>query len=168
MIEIKTERLTMRRFTLDDAPFFLRLVNDPDWIRNIGDRNVHTDDEARAYLTKSYLANYERNGFGLYLTALTDGTPIGMCGVMKRDGLDDIDIGFAFLPEGRGQGYAAEAARASLKYGKEVLKKSRVVAIVLPSNTPSVALLTKIGLTFERMIRMRDDADELAFYAIAL
>jgi [ribosomal protein S5]-alanine N-acetyltransferase len=168
MIEIKTERLTMRRFHLDDAPFFLSLVNDPEWIRNIGDRNVHTVEEARAYLTKSYLANYERNGFGLYLTALNDGTPIGMCGLIKRDGLEDVDIGFAFLPQWRGQGYAAEAALASLQYGKDVLKKSRVVAIVLPTNMPSVMLLKKIGLIFERKIRLNDDREELALYAITL
>ncbi len=163
---IETERLQLRRFTLDDADFFLTLVNDEEWIRNIGDRNVHTEDEARAYLTKSYLANYERNGFGLYLTALNDGTRIGMCGLIKRDGLDDVDIGFAFLPQWRGQGYAAEAARASLIYGRDVLKKTRIVAIVLPSNTASVVLLKQIGLQFEKMIQMPNDPDELALYAI--
>ena len=165
---IETERLNLRRFTLDDAPFFMALVNDSEWIKNIGNRNVHTLDEARAYLTKSYLANYERNGFGLYLTALKDGTPIGMCGLIKRDGLDDADIGFAFMPEWRGQGYAVEAARASLVYGREVLNKSRVVAIVLPSNTASVALLTKIGCRFEKMVQLPNDPEPLALYSVAL
>jgi [ribosomal protein S5]-alanine N-acetyltransferase len=165
---IETERLHLRRFTLDDADFFMALVNDSEWIRNIGNRNVHTLDEARAYLTKSYLANYERNGFGLYLTTLKDGTPIGMCGLIKRDGLDDVDIGFAFMPAWRGKGYALEAARASLDYGRDVLKKIRVVAIVLPSNTSSVALLKKIGLQFDKMVQMPNDKDELALYTIQL
>jgi [ribosomal protein S5]-alanine N-acetyltransferase len=176
MIEIETARLTLRRFTLEDAPFFRALVNDPDWIRNIGQRNIHTDADARAGLQKSYLDNYAENGFGLYLVALKDGspagtpagTPIGMCGLIKRKTLDDVDIGFAFLPSGRGQGYAEEAARASLQYGKDVLGKSRVVAIVLPTNLPSVALLEKIGLRFEKMIRLTDDADDLAYYSINL
>ena len=165
---IETERLHLRRFTIDDADFFMALVNDEEWIKNIGDRHVHTLDDARAYLTKSYLANYERNGFGLYLTTLKDGTPIGMCGLIKRDGLDDVDIGFAFMPAWRGQGYAAEAARASLIYGRDVLQKMRVVAIVLPSNTPSVVLLEKIGLQFEKMVQMPNDQDQLALYAINL
>lgn len=165
---IETERLHLRRFTVDDADFFLALVNDSEWIRNIGNRNVHTLDEARAYLTKSYLTNYERNGFGLYLTTLKDGTPIGMCGLVKRDGLDDVDIGFAFMPAWRGKGYAFEAARASLDYGRNVLKKIRVVAIVLPSNTSSVALLEKIGMQFEKLIQLHNDQDELALYTIAL
>jgi [ribosomal protein S5]-alanine N-acetyltransferase len=167
-IEIETERLLMRRFTLDDAPFFRALVNDAGWKRFIGERHVHTDDDARAYLTKSYLANYDRNGFGLYLASLKDGTPIGMCGLIKRDGLDDADIGFAFLEKWCGKGYALEAAHASLIYGRDVLKKSRVVAIVMPENKSSITLLEKIGLRFEENIRMKPEDEELALYAITL
>ncbi|NJR72011.1 MAG: GNAT family N-acetyltransferase [Gammaproteobacteria bacterium] len=143
----------------------MTLVNDSEWIKNIGDRNVHTLEDARAYLTKSYLANYERNNFGLYLTTLKDGTPIGMCGLIKRDGLDDVDIGFAFMPAWRGRGYAVEAARQSLIYGRDVLKKSRVVAIVLPTNTSSIAVLTKIGCQFEKMIQLPHNPEPLALYA---
>lgn len=168
LVEIETERLVLRRFTIDDAVFFMALLNDAAWIRYIGDRHVHSIAAAQAYLAKTYLAQYEKNGFGLYLTALKDGTPIGMCGLIKRDGLDDVDIGFAFLPAYRGCGYALEATRASLDYGRRILKKKRVVAITLPENTPSVALLEKLGLQFERLIRLRDDADELALYAIEL
>ncbi len=97
MNEIETARLILRRFTLDDAVFFRELLNDADWIRFIGDRNIHSDEEARAYLAKSYLSQYEKNGFGLNLAALKNGMPIGMCGLIKRDGLDDVDIGFAFF-----------------------------------------------------------------------
>ncbi len=168
MVEIETERLVLRRFTLDDAAFFMALLNDPDWIRYIGDRHVYTIDAARAYLAKTYLAQYEKNGFGLYLTALKNGTPLGMCGLIRRDGLDDVDIGFAFLPAHRGHGYAFEAAQASLDYGRTVLMKKRVVAITLPANTASVALIKKLGMGFERLIRLGDDPDELALYAVEL
>ena len=166
MIEFETERLILRRFTLDDAAFFRTLVNDPDWIRNIGDRNVHSDDDARASMQKSYLAHYAQHGFGLYLVALKDSTPIGMCGLIKRPTLEDTDIGFAFLPAGRGQGFAVEAARATLNYARDVLHKNRIVAIVLPANTPSVALLEKVGLRFEKLIRVGDDPEELGYYSI--
>ncbi len=168
MVEIETERLVLRRFVLNDAAFFMALLNDPDWIRFIGDRHVYNIDSARAYLAKTYLAQYEKNGFGLYLTALKNGTPLGMCGLIKRDGLDDVDIGFAFLPAHRGLGYALEAAQASLDYGRRVLIKKRVVAITLPANTASVAVIKKLGMRFERLIRLGDDPDELALYAVEL
>ena len=168
MKEIETVRLILRRFTLNDAIFFRALLNDPDWIRFIGDRNINSDEKARAYLAKSYLAHYEKNGFGLNLVAMKDGKPIGMCGLLKRDGLDDVDIGFAFLPAYRGNGYAVEAARAVLAYGRDVLHKNRVVAITLADNLTSSALLKKIGMHFETMVRLTDDGDELARYALDL
>lgn len=168
MAEIETKRLILRRFAIDDAPFFLSLLKDPDWIRFIGDHGVRSLNEARAYLVRTYIAQYEKNGFGFFLTLLKNGTPIGMCGLMKRESLDDIDIGFAFLPAYRGQGYAVEAARASLEYGRDVLKSKRVVAITLPENQSSIALIKKIGLRFERMIRLGDDPETLQLYAIAL
>ncbi len=168
MNKIETERLILRRFTLEDVMFFRELLNDADWIRFIGDRNVHSDEQARAYLTKSYLCQYEKNGFGINLVALKDGKPIGMCGLLKRDSLDDVDIGFAFLPAYRGKGYAVEAARAVLAYGRDVLHKKRVVAITLADNLTSISLLEKIGMHFETMVRLTDDDDELARYAIDL
>ncbi len=168
LIKIETKRLVLREVTPDDAAFFLALLTDPDWIRNIGDRNVHSLDDAVAYMHKAYIPQYAKHGFGLYLAARKDGTPIGMCGLIKRDTLDDVDIGFAFLPAYRGQGYALEAARATLQYGRDVLNKNRMVAITLPDNLPSVALLEKIGMKFARKIRLGDDPDELALYAIEL
>ena len=113
LIKIETERLVLREVTADDAAFFLALLNDVGWIRNIGDRNVHSSGEAVACMNKTYIAHYEKNGFGLYLVAFKNGTPIGMCGLIKRDALDDVDMGFAFLPAYRGQGYALEATRGS-------------------------------------------------------
>jgi RimJ/RimL family protein N-acetyltransferase len=165
-VTLETARLNLREFTLDDAPFFLALVNDADWLRFIGDRNVHTLDEARAYLAKHYIARYEQDGIGFYLTALKDsGVPIGMCGLIKREGLSDIDIGFAFMPEYRGNGYAIEAARATLVYARETLKLKRIVAITVPDNVNSISLLEKIGLRFESETRLPNDGDLLRLYA---
>jgi [ribosomal protein S5]-alanine N-acetyltransferase len=162
---IATERLIMRRMTPDDAPFVVTLVNDADWIRFIGDRNVHSEDDARAYLKRTYLAMYEKHGYGLYLVLRRDDdVPIGMCGVLKREGLEEADIGFAFLPAYRGHGYALEAARASLDYARDTLKLKSVVAITLPENRASIALLEKIGLQYVKRMRLADDADELALY----
>src|SRR5688572_10804905 len=96
MTALTTDRLILRELTLDDAEFILGLVNEPSWLRFIGDRGVRTLDDARAYISNGPMKSYERNGFGLYLTALKGaGTPIGMCGLIKRDGLDDVDVGFA-------------------------------------------------------------------------
>lgn len=166
---IDTPRLNLQAFTLDDAPFLRALVNDPDWLRFIGERNVHTDDDARAYLTRAYLNHYAEHGFGFYVVRRRlDPMPIGMCGLIRRPGLDDVDIGFAFLPAWRGQGYAEEAARASLDFARDHVKLRRVVAIVLPANQRSVALLEKIGMRFEKHVRMKPEDEELALMAIDL
>jgi RimJ/RimL family protein N-acetyltransferase len=167
--ELDTARLHLRQFTLDDAPFFLALVNEPDWLRFIGDRNVHTDEEARAYLAKHYIARYERDGFGFYLVSIKEsGEPIGMCGLIKREGLVDVDIGFAFMPAYRGQGYAYEAAAATIIYARETLRLTRIVAITVPYNAPSIALLEKIGLQFEREVNLPHDPEPLRLYVLNL
>lgn len=166
-VVIETQRLQLRRFAFTDAAFFIRLLNDPDWIRFIGDRDVHTDAQACAYMQKAYMAQYERMGFGLYLVQLkADRTPIGMCGLIKREGLDDVDIGFAFLREFRGEGYAHEAAAASIDYARDTLNMKRVVAIATPDNVSSIALLQKIGLRFDSTTRLKDEQVDLVVYAI--
>lgn len=167
MTVIQTERLSLRRMTLDDAAFIVTLVNDPDWLRYIGDRGVRNEDDARAYLTRTYLAMYEKCGYGLYLVQRReDHLPIGMCGVLKREGLEEADIGFAFLPAYRGQGYALEAARASLDYARDVLKLAAVVAITMPANLSSIALLEKIGLRFVKPVQLPKDTEPLSLYSI--
>ena len=109
---LETDRLILRQLSIEDDAFILELVNDPLWLRFIGDRGVRTLDEARNYILKGPVAMYERAGFGLYLVERKiDGVPMGICGLIKRDVLDDVDLGFAFLPEYRGQGYATESAR---------------------------------------------------------
>jgi RimJ/RimL family protein N-acetyltransferase len=165
---IETARLLLRRFTLDDAAFIRVLVNDPAWIQNIGDRQVHTLEEARAYLEKGQLAMYEREGFGLYAVVRKDsGETIGMCGLVRRAGLDDVDLGFAFLPEHRGHGYAIESARAVRDYAKETLGLKRLVAIVSPRNEPSIRLLEKLGFRRERAVKLPNDDEEIDLYALA-
>ena len=164
---IKTEHLTLRAVTLDDAPFIHELLNDGDWIRFIGDRGIRTLDDARRQISEKYMAAYARDGFGLMLVVRNvDDAPIGMCGLIRRVGLDDVDIGFAFLPRYRGQGAALEAARAALSHGRDVLRLKRVVAITLPINMSSISLLEKIGIKFESHFTMPNDPETLALYAV--
>ena len=149
----ETERLVLRRLTAADAGFILELLNDPDFIRYIGDKGARTLDDARRYIEAGPAASYARNGFGLYCVTLKqDGTPIGICGLVKRDGLDDVDVGFAFLPQYRAQGYARESAQAALRHGYEELGLPRIVAITSPDNRDSMKLLRRLGLRLERMI----------------
>jgi ribosomal-protein-alanine N-acetyltransferase len=163
---LETPRLTLRRFSLDDALFVLEMVNDPAWLQNIGDRHVRTLDDARAYLLKGTLAMYQRLGFGMHVVMLKESDePIGMCGLVKRDGIDDVDIGFAFLPQFRGRGLALESAAAVLEHGKRDLGLKRIVAIVSSANHHSIRILESIGLKFERMVKLPGDDEEIPLYA---
>ena len=159
---LETPRLRIRTFSVDDAPFAYELVNDPDWIRNIGDRNVRSLEDARGYLERGPIAMYERYGFSLFAVVLkeTDAT-IGMCGLIRREGLEDVDIGFAFLPANRGKGYALESAKAVMEHAWGPLRLARLVAIVDPANAPSIRLLETLGFTFERWMRLPNDPVEL-------
>jgi len=162
---LRTERLTLSRVDERDAAFILELVNDPDWLRNIGDRGVRTLEDARQFLRNGPMAMYERVGFGLYRVALTaDGTPIGLCGLLRRDTLDDVDLGFAFLPAHRGKGYAHEAAAATLRHGREQLGLARIVAIVSPGNDASIRLLRRLGMDYERTLQLSGGADEVLLF----
>jgi RimJ/RimL family protein N-acetyltransferase len=146
---LQTERLILRRYVESDAAFILELLNEPSWIRFIGDKNVRTVEDARNYLVKGPMAMYDRVGFGLWHVALkAGGEPIGMCGLIKRDTLEDVDIGFAFLPRYWGKGYAFEAAEATMNYGRDVLKLTRIVAITDPGNESSIKLIERIGLKY--------------------
>src|ERR1700730_16337280 len=166
--ELETERLILRQFTTDDAPFILELVNDSAWLQHIGDRAVRTLADARDYLSKGPIASYARNGFGLNLVELkSTREPIGECGFIKRDTLSDVDLGFAFLPQFRGMGYADEAARATLKNARQVLGVDRIVAIVSPANTRSIALLQKLGFRYERSLHLTpDDPEEISLFVL--
>jgi RimJ/RimL family protein N-acetyltransferase len=162
---IQTDRLVLRWLTTEDAAFIHELLNDPDWLRYIGDRGVRTLEDARNYLLQGPIAMYAQAGFGLYRVELRESrVPIGICGLLKRDALEDVDIGFAFLPQFRGQGYASEAAAATLAYGKRTLGLSRIVAIVSPENHLSIRLLGKLGLRFEQSLRLAGGADEVYLF----
>jgi ribosomal-protein-alanine N-acetyltransferase len=140
-------------------------VNDPAWLENIGDRNVRSLEDAREYLRKGALAMYDRLGFGMYVVTLQEtGESIGTCGLIKREGLDDVDMGFAFLPKYRGQGFALESARAVLEHGVRDFGLKRIVAIVSPGNQRSIRVLEKIGLVFERMVKLPGDDEEIPLY----
>lgn len=156
---LETERLVLRRLTVEDAPFLLRLLNEPSWLRFIGDRGVRTLDDARRYVLEGPIDMYERLGFGMYATTLkgNEASPIGICGLVKRPGLEDVDIGFALLPEFWGKGYAYEAASAVMAYAKGAVGLERVVAITSLDNESSARLLEKIGLRFERLIQLKGE-----------
>jgi [ribosomal protein S5]-alanine N-acetyltransferase len=142
-----TERLNLREFTLEDAKFIIKLLNTEGWIKYIGDRNIATAEDAKAYLSKGILKGYLEKGFGFYLVELKDNkTPIGMCGLIQRDSLPHTDIGFAYLPEFEGKGYAFEAANATMVLAKERFKLDTILAITLPSNERCISLLEKIGM----------------------
>lgn len=164
---LETERLVLRRLAVEDAPFMLGLLNEPSWLRFIGDRGVRTLEDARSYLLKGPIDMYERLGFGLYATALKEdeSAPIGICGLVKRDGLEDVDIGFAFLPKFWGKGYAHEAASAVMVYAKNVVRLTRIVAITAADNESAARLLEKVGLRFERMVRLSEDGEKIRLFA---
>ena len=163
---LETARLALRYLTPADSAFILELVTDPDWLRFIGDRGVRTAEDARGYIETGPMKLYERLGFGLYLVALKDGTPLGMCGLIKRDSLEEVDIGFAFLPAFRGHGYASEAACAVRDYAFEVLGLERIVAITSPDNDSSARLLERLGFAYEKTIPWQSAGEVSRLYAL--
>jgi len=167
MTVLETDRLTLRHLTLEDAEFILQLLNEPSFLHFIGDRGVRNVDDARNYILQGPIASYERFGFGLYLTEVTaTRAPIGICGLLKRESLEDADIGFAFLPPFWRQGYAFESAAAVITYGKDVLGKNRVLAITSLDNDASIKLLEKLGFRFERVTQLSEDAPEVKLFGL--
>ena len=161
---LETDRLILRHLTTDDAEFVLELLNDPSFIRYIGDKQVRTLDDARAYVLNGPAKSYDTYGFGLNLVELkSDGTPIGICGLLKRDTLPQPDIGFAFLPAYWNRGYAFEAAAAVMD-ARETLGVDCVLAITSPDNEASAKLLNKIGLRFDRLVKLSVDATEVKLF----
>jgi [ribosomal protein S5]-alanine N-acetyltransferase len=166
---LETDRLILRRLTVEDNAFILELVNDPLWLRFIGDRGVRTLEDARNYILKGPVTMYERVGFGLYLVEhKSNGVPMGICGLIKRDALDDVDLGFAFLPEFRTHGYAYESAAAVLAYGQSVFGLKRIVAITSPDNDRSMQLLEKLGFIFEKLIQLPHESEAVKLFAFAV
>ncbi len=163
---LETERLQLRRLTTDDAGFLIEVFNDPAFVRFVGDRNIRTVDQARDFIEKGPFESYRRHGFGHYVVIRkSDRRAVGICGFVKRDALDDADIGFSLLPEFRAQGYAFEAASALMAYGVDTLGLQRILAIASPDNSPSIRLLGKLGLAFERMVKLSEDGETLSLFA---
>lgn len=161
---LETDRLILRWLTPDDAAFILELLNEPAWIRYIGDKGVRTLDDAKNYILTGPMKMYSQFGFGLFLVERKEGSsPIGMCGLIKRDTLDNVDIGFAFLSRYQTHGYGFESASATLKYGYEQLDMERILAITSLDNHACSRLLEKIGMKYEGTIFL--DKEELKLFA---
>jgi len=154
---LETDRLLLREYTLRDASFIFKLVNTPSWLNFIGDRNVHSVADAKQFLKNNLMKSYSENGFGLWMVeTLNENIPIGMCGLVNRDSLDDIDIGFALLPEFEKKGYAFEAAQATIDYANNTLGLEKIVGITNANNIHSIALLNKLGLYFKKELQLSE------------
>ena len=164
---LETERLQLRWMTLDDAPMMFAVWNDPAFLRFVGDRGIRSLEEAEASMRDGPVHLYAEYGYGPFrVSRRDDGADMGVCGLYRRDGLDEPDIGFAFLPEFRGQGYGYEASVAVLDHARDELKLPRVTAIVSPSNDASIALLEKLGMRYDKMMRLPGDDEDVSLYVI--
>lgn len=170
MIIAETKRLIISKFLIEDATFFLELVNAPNWIKFIGDSHTKTISDAEKRISEGHLQSYKDFGFGFYKVLLKDenNKPIGTCGLIKRDTLDDVDLGFAFLPEYEGKGFGFEASQEVIKLAKNHFKLEKLLAITTSANTKSIKLLEKLGLNFQKTIKPFDDEKELLLFAINL
>ena len=167
MIVLETQRLTLRHATSGDADFMLRLLNEPSFIRFIGDRGVRTLDDAERYIADRLVGSYERHGYGLYVVERREEPgPIGICGLVKRDALPDADIGFAFLPEFWSAGYAYESAAAVKQHALEALGMSRLLAITNDDNVASIRLVERLGLSYVRMMELAPGEAPVRLFAL--
>lgn len=165
---IETERLQLREFTLADAPYMLRQLNESSFIENIADRGVRTLQQAEAYLQNGAIASYAQCGFGFWaVIEKSSGQIIGMCGLVKRDNLPDADLGYSFLPEYVGKGYALEAAQACVDAANKSFNLPTLLAIVNTNNFASRKLLEKLGFTLQRMIALYENQPDLCLYSIS-
>lgn len=165
---LKTGRLLLRELESNDHPFILELLNSPGWLQYIGDKHVHTEQQAKQYIENGPQTSYRENGFGLWLAeAQPGGEAVGLCGLLKRSELEHPDIGFALLPGAMGQGYALEMASAVLSYAHNTLMIPTVLAICMPGNLRSVRLLEKIGLHYLMSIRLAHSEEDLSLYSVS-
>ena len=164
-MKFETERLIISEITLEDAPFIIKLYNDKDYIHFIRDKNVRTIEDAKKNIEETFLSVYKKQEYGYYKVSLkSDHTPIGTSGLMKREGMDYIDIGFAYLKEFRGKGYAYEATKRILEFGLDELKMSPIAAITTQENINSSNLLERMGFKHERNIFIPNDHEELRLF----
>ena len=163
---LDTERLQLYRISVADAPFYIKLFNSENWLKYIGDRNVHTIADAETYIKKNYLSSYEKFGFGSYTVRLKEtGETIGACGLYKREGLEHPDIGFSFLTEFHGKGYGYESAAAVMDYAQNTLGIHKILGFTTHYNTASIKLLEKLGLQQSGTYCFKDDPEELLLFS---
>ncbi|WP_439505256.1 GNAT family N-acetyltransferase [Sediminibacterium sp.] len=168
-LNLQSERLSIRPLTIIDAGFMLQLMNSPNWIKNIGDRQVKNKTEASNYILNKIIPSYHKFGFGLFLVqSKLDKKPIGICGIVKRDGLITPDLGFAFLPEMEGRGFATEASRLVIQFAKEALQLPTLAGITKPENTASIKVLEKLGMKLEKSIQLPQDTCSFSLFTMAL
>jgi [ribosomal protein S5]-alanine N-acetyltransferase len=164
---LETERMWLRHLCADDAGFLVELLNEAGFRQNVGDRGVRNTVDACRYILTGPVASYQQFGFGMYLVELKEtGAPLGICGLLKRDSTEEIEIGFAYLERFWGKGYAYEAAAALMDYARRSLRLKRIAATTVPGNRGSIRILEKLGLRFERMIRMEGQEQEISLYAL--
>jgi ribosomal-protein-alanine N-acetyltransferase len=167
MTVLETERLLLSRLSYDHWEFIFELVNEPSFKRFIGDKDVHSLEDAHRYLREGPIGSYERFGYGLFLVTVKEvDLPAGICGLVKREEFDHPDLGFAFLERYRRNGYASESARVALEYGFDELGLRRIIAMVDPDNEPSVRLLESLGFAYERKVRMPDDDHDIDLFSL--
>ena len=166
---IETERLRLREFNSTDGELIFELLNSQGWLKYIGSRSIATIEDAVNYIETKLQKGYRESGFGFYLVELkATGVKTGMCGLVKREGLDDVDIGFALLPQYENKGYAYESSMAVIQYAKNKLKINKLAAITMPSNLTSVKLIEKLGMKFDKKISLPGDPEELFLYKMEL
>lgn len=162
----ETSRLRIRELTADDAEFILELVNEPSFLANIGDKGVRSLEDARSFILDGQWASHRDQGFGQFMVELKDGgDPIGVCGILYRDRLEVADVGGAFLPEFQRRGYGYEAAQAVMEYGRSSLGLDTIVGLTSQENVASIKLLAKLGMSFEKIVKMSDDDEGTALYS---
>jgi RimJ/RimL family protein N-acetyltransferase len=166
---IETERLNLREMSETDAEFMLEVLNDPGFVRYVGDRGVRTIEDAARYISERFVESYRQNGFGLWLVETKDEkVSAGICGLLKRGTLPGIEVGYAFLPPFRSKGYAFEAASAALRHARDVLGLPRLYAIVNPDNAISIRVLEKLCMKFERMVRLSGEESDVKLFSTDL
>lgn len=162
---LETRRLLITELTVDDAPFIFKLMNDKEWKKFIGDRNIHTLDDAKNYLSERLIPSYKNWGFGFYkVTDKNTDEPLGISGFVERNELEHVDVGFAFLPEGRKKGYALESTQALLFYASDELNLKTILAIANKDNKNSHRLLKKLGFRFQKNIKLYDEKEEISLF----
>lgn len=169
MDKLESDRLLIRPISIIDAAFMLQLMNTPGWIGFIGDRNVKDRTAASNYILTRIIPSYHSNGFGLYLVLLkSNNIPIGICGLVKREGLDHPDLGFAVMPEYERQGYITEASKKILEFAEKQLQLPTIYGITTQSNIAAIRVLEKQGLSFQQTVQLPQNKNEFLLYAKAL